>query len=111
MEKWFCWISSRLNKTINERKEHDGPSEADSRSESPNIPHHWALCNCSTPSRVFFFSETSLAISSYTFIGIIKHSNPYTVLDMPLGLQEVKASRISGQSARESGKAFRPAYR
>jgi len=59
----------------------------------------------------FFFLETSLTMFSYIFIGIVKHSNPYTVLDMPLGLQEVKAPRISGRSAHESGKVFRPTYR
>jgi len=59
---------------------------------------------------VFFFSETSLTIS-YIFIGIVKHSNPYTALDMPLELQEVKAPRLSGQSAHESGQIFRPTYR
>jgi len=58
-----------------------------------------------------FFSKTSLSISPYIFIGIVKHNNPYTVLDMPLGLQEVMAPRISGQSAHKSGKVFRPTYR
>jgi hypothetical protein len=55
-----------------------------------------------------YFSETSLTISSYIFIGTVKHSSPYTGLDVPLGLQEVKAPRISGQSAHESDKVFRP---
>jgi hypothetical protein len=58
-----------------------------------------------------YFSETSLTISSHIFIGNVKHSNPYAGLDMSLELQEVKVPRISGSSAHESGKVFRPTYR
>jgi hypothetical protein len=88
------------------------------------LGHSWHLFSGSYPFRLkdrrwmkqqlspeCWYLSTILHTNSITLIKPLLQSYPITVLDRPLGLQEVEASRISRQSAHEGGKFVSPTQR